>query len=739
MELTDIQIKNLISNILNEGYWGHLPLQNDSALDEFGEVAYKNIEEQLKNIDKNWSDKLSVFTYLGVIMYMLQIYNFFYSLKSLDKKFDFTNKINKAIKYIDDEKFINTWDDPEEVRKYIKKLPNMIKEILDKNSLGSDNFKKLKVTVPCNEGKNYVNMDVDVRNGGRSAVKMTEDEFKQEMIHAYHMYAMEQEAKYDYDMKQTPTPGNFVYKLAYKNRKNEDSKYTAKLYKDIWGGKYKFDSENVECRGGIKMSNKGFPYLLCYAGGDWECPVCFFIYFDGTHFRGYIPLKGNAINTKTKSAFDDGDDDVSFNEKACTEDFLARVEVKGTYKKRDFTKDEETFKEYRKKRIDDYNREKEEREKERQMKQEENNMEPDGGEINEMVKNILNKFVFEDGGGAPSANASGQFTVPFPGDDETLDRTPGFSIGKRVGKSNASKPVVSESKKHKVIKNDEGKVVPEFCKKCGGKVGTYICGEPIYKCSECGEYYGTVPFTLGRKKNIKESKQTWRDNPLFTIGKYKGIEKAKVIKENPDYCLWLHKKVMDKINNTPFSPKELALLDVSYYRKYKKFPIRSPHTPQYAKINGKYVSNMDKDELQYVWEHGNKEFKWLVKQEHMNRGWERRNWYELRGAPAFQSDDVGDDAWMRNHVYEKKENKGGDFFKKHGIKKQKIDSSHNVESIGFSEKEQKWYGWSHRAIYGFGIGSKMKKGYAGYKGKEWTAKTLDDAKQMAIDFANDVA
>ena len=134
MELTDIQGKNLISNILNEGYWGHLPLENDSALDEFGEVAYKNIEEQLKNIEKNWGDKLSVFTYLGVIMYMLQIYNFFYSLESLDKKFDFTNKINKAIKYIDDEKFINTWDDPEEVRKYIKKLPDTIKDILDKKA-----------------------------------------------------------------------------------------------------------------------------------------------------------------------------------------------------------------------------------------------------------------------------------------------------------------------------------------------------------------------------------------------------------------------------------------------------------------------------------------------------------------------------------------------------------------------------------------------------------------------------
>ena len=73
------------------------------------------------------------------------------------------------------------------------------------------------------------------------------------------------------------------------------------------------------------------------------------------------------------------------------------------------------------------------------------------------------------------------------------------------------------------------------------------------------------------------------------------------------------------------------------------------------------------------------------------------------------------------------------FFAKHGISKV------YGGSIGFSEKEQKWYGWSHRAIYGFGIGSKIKKGDCGYKGKAWTAKTLDDAKQMAKDFADAVS
>lgn len=74
-----------------------------------------------------------------------------------------------------------------------------------------------------------------------------------------------------------------------------------------------------------------------------------------------------------------------------------------------------------------------------------------------------------------------------------------------------------------------------------------------------------------------------------------------------------------------------------------------------------------------------------------------------------------------------------DFWEKHGIVKK-------IHSIGFSEKEQKWYGWSHRAIYGFGIGSKVKKGDCAYTEErgEWTAKTLEDAKQMAMDFAKGV-
>ena len=93
---------------------------------------------------------------------------------------------------------------------------------------------------------------------------------------------------------------------------------------------------------------------------------------------------------------------------------------------------------------------------------------------------------------------------------------------------------------------------------------------------------------------------------------------------------------------------------------------------------------------------------------------------------------------------------------KRGIKPEKISPDMNVCSVGFCETEQKWYGWSHRAIYGFGIGDVVTEGdctaSSGLTNKYlrahpfedtslpigFTAKTLDDCKKMAIAFAHSV-
>lgn len=52
--------------------------------------------------------------------------------------------------------------------------------------------------------------------------------------------------------------------------------------------------------------------------------------------------------------------------------------------------------------------------------------------------------------------------------------------------------------------------------------------------------------------------------------------------------------------------------------------------------------------------------------------------------------------------------------KTRGIQPMKKTDDSNICSIGFCDKEQKWYGWSHRAMYGFGVGSKVKLGDCAY-------------------------
>lgn len=49
-----------------------------------------------------------------------------------------------------------------------------------------------------------------------------------------------------------------------------------------------------------------------------------------------------------------------------------------------------------------------------------------------------------------------------------------------------------------------------------------------------------------------------------------------------------------------------------------------------------------------------------------------------------------------------------------GIEPQFASPSHSVCSIGFCDKEQKWYGWSHRAMFGFAVGSEVKQGDCAY-------------------------
>ena len=73
-----------------------------------------------------------------------------------------------------------------------------------------------------------------------------------------------------------------------------------------------------------------------------------------------------------------------------------------------------------------------------------------------------------------------------------------------------------------------------------------------------------------------------------------------------------------------------------------------------------------------------------------------------------------------------------------GIEPEMISKKKTICQIGFDKKNKKWYGWSHRAIAGFGIGDEVTSKTPGIK-KAYKIKNLKQAKETAIKFAESVA
>lgn len=85
---------------------------------------------------------------------------------------------------------------------------------------------------------------------------------------------------------------------------------TSKVQSDL--NKVSFDTENIDAEPvfatendivGYHSLDNGLSFLGVRAGGDWESPVFFIIYWDGKDLRGYIPKDGNSYNTDTMTAY----------------------------------------------------------------------------------------------------------------------------------------------------------------------------------------------------------------------------------------------------------------------------------------------------------------------------------------------------------------------------------------------------------------------------------------------------
>ena len=191
--------------------------------------------------------------------------------------------------------------------------------------------------------KYSVNTDVKLSEGGRTAKRISVNDFKKKMNDIWDKYLGNDKyaGKFSVD--------NFIYRFCTKYKGNNGYDALKKMTDDL--SKVSFDSENLGSIGDVKKSGD-LTYVACYGGGDWEIPVLFYVYWDGKDFRAYIPTYGNSFNRKAMRAignndeediaflrsqgFDGTDEELSdilnchikYDEKSCFKDFKSRVKIK---------------------------------------------------------------------------------------------------------------------------------------------------------------------------------------------------------------------------------------------------------------------------------------------------------------------------------------------------------------------------------------------------------------------------
>jgi len=146
----------------------------------------------------------------------------------------------------------------------------------------------------------------------------------QETLATHILNAFKENNKYDYqewldnqDIKFNDNPIKLInngYGIPWTN-------LTPHVTKDL--EKVHFDTENVTTLKnewnshsnqsmnkvlGFNTLDNNFTFLGVWAGGDWEIPVLFIIYWDSKKLRAYIPKDGNTWNTDSKEAY--GNDEI---------------------------------------------------------------------------------------------------------------------------------------------------------------------------------------------------------------------------------------------------------------------------------------------------------------------------------------------------------------------------------------------------------------------------------------------
>ena len=126
---------------------------------------------------------------------------------------------------------------------------------------------------------------------------------------------------------------------------------------------------------------------------------------------------------------------------------------------------------------------------------------------------------------------------------------------------------LQESKKKKRIYNDEGNIVPNICSKCGGTVVLKIKGEPVYVCSNCDAYYGTMPFNLKESEDVIDNSDdeiTYEDIQDIKLSNEYSEEEKRQIKQMMDEMLF--ESQFDEL----FDKELIAEVGLDEYNNIKK-------------------------------------------------------------------------------------------------------------------------------------------------------------------------
>lgn len=173
-----------------------------------------------------------------------------------------------------------------------------------------------------NSKKVFVNMDRKlIKKGGRKAAKISQDDFLSHIRVAmakgdpYIVEDLLDDFREDNNLDDNDSIDNLLLnKYMLKNYINIYAlrEGCSKLDSDL--NKVVFDMENYESNNnsgnepdgnlmGLHTLENGLTLMGFYAGGDWEFPLFFIVYWDCKSLRGYIPSYGNTYNIDFKTAF----------------------------------------------------------------------------------------------------------------------------------------------------------------------------------------------------------------------------------------------------------------------------------------------------------------------------------------------------------------------------------------------------------------------------------------------------